>query len=65
MYENKFDDIKKGLECHAGTKYMCVCNDCPYSLNDICHYALAEDALNLLREQQEKIKLLESIICKN
>jgi hypothetical protein len=49
------EKVKKGLE-------MCkirLCDECPYDDENECSFYLNHDALELLEEQEERIKELE------
>ena len=60
------EKVIKGLECCSTDAYKC--NECPYiqhnPLTNICtgYVQICADALELLKEQQEKIKLQRLVI---
>lgn len=56
------DRIKKALECCINPKLNC-CNDCPYNINgkiSCLESEMLKDALNLIIEQENEIKRLET-----
>lgn len=56
------DKIKKALECCINPKLTC-CNDCPYNINgkiSCLESEMLKDALNLISEQENEIKRLET-----
>ena len=50
------DEIKKGLECCITLKAD-SCKECPYGNTDCSSDKLQRDALNLITEQEEHIKI--------
>ena len=57
----KFDRVVKELTCCIYSEEECECpNDCPYSDGDMeeCQATVMRDALELLNEQQHRIKIL-------
>lgn len=59
------EKVIKGLETCSQKTVLYVCGSCPYSNDDNdtydCTQALSEDALTILKEQQERIETLESL----
>lgn len=55
------EDVIKGLEiCVHRVPGKYDCNECPYEIDgDCCAINLTNDALSMLKEQEERIKLLE------
>jgi hypothetical protein len=54
--------VIKGLECHADrTNLSCNIAKCPYYELDFCGVRLSQDALALLKEQEEKLKFLDAL----
>lgn len=52
------EKVVKGLECCSGN-IGTDCNECPYNANgnlDVCGTLLADDALELLKEQQDRLE---------
>ena len=60
---DRFEKVRKGLECCYMGKSPKHCEGCPYNRNNKgCKhdaFALKRDALALIRQQQERIKELE------
>ena len=57
------EKIIKGLECHRiDNNHRINCADCPYYVDDDNHIRcvndLHDDAINLLKEQEDKIRQL-------
>jgi hypothetical protein len=52
------EKILNGLRCHAGCERGFDCDNCDYIGNGDCSELLARDALNLLKEQEERIEKL-------
>ena len=57
------EKVIKGLECCCTHIVGMNCGRCPYEDDDIsyCTSALTYDALALLKEQQQRIEILESL----
>ena len=58
------EKVIKGLECHQIDKdHRINCSDCPYHCDEFMNglNELHNDALALLKEQQERIEMLESL----
>ena len=60
------EKIIKGLKCHQiDNNHRINCADCPYYVDDDNHIQcvndLHDDAIDLLKEQQERIEILESL----
>lgn len=54
------EKVIKGLEICKERNYCSP--ECPYyEITDDCNSAIAEDALAILKEQQERIETLESL----
>jgi hypothetical protein len=58
MSEAQFEKVCKGLEVHIKPNSRCV--GCPYPNNGMCGDQLYSDALDLIRQQQERIAELEA-----
>ena len=56
----KLEKVIKGINCHI--KKDCRENACPYADVYTCVVVLLDDAMELLKEQQKKIKSLEQTI---
>lgn len=54
----QFEKVEKGLEVHIKPNSRCV--GCPYPNNGMCGDQLYSDALDLIRQQQERIAELEA-----
>ena len=62
MESEKVKEIKKALECCLNPKLNC-CNDCPYNIKgkfSCLESNMLKDALNLINEQENEIKRLET-----
>jgi hypothetical protein len=59
------EKVIKGLETCSQKTVLYVCGQCPYNNDDSdtydCTQALSEDALALLKEQEEKLKFLDAL----
>ena len=55
----ELDVVIKGINCHI--KKDCRENACPYACVYACEFVLLNDALELLKEQEEKMEHLNNI----
>lgn len=56
----QFEKVCKGLECCNPINCDCYAQGCPYYDQALCRDKLNNDALSLIRQQQERIKELEA-----